>query len=244
MAIFLSQSTDDGDSRLLRIAQTTHADTSDIERLRTELIQKLKRLEYPQPIERSIYRHKKTFYQRLETAEALPALLEPSTLKKIYRCLLIRKIVAEDRRLADKRLSIRQYPLRFHAHLAKEVERHLDQVRSLTQKHKVPDSYLKTYFDVTENRLMHELRLLALSRWPGSRKELLSGRRDEQLTTDEAIFWRLKITLARHPFSSRFLRQLSKLISAPADVKELSNDLALYRAITRRMNKPQRFARN
>src|SRR5438552_13411975 len=78
LAILLSQSIDDGDSRLLRIAQSTHTNTSDIHRLRAELIQKLKRLEYPQPVEGHANQHKKTFYQRLETTGALATLLQPS----------------------------------------------------------------------------------------------------------------------------------------------------------------------
>lgn len=94
---------------------------------------------------------------------------------------------------------------------------------------------MNEYLSVVNREKIRQLRILCLSRWPGSRESLLEEYRDEDLAAAVGIFRLLKERF-QNILSDRFLRRLSQLICARPDANEISNerDEALRRAIERR----------
>ena len=231
LTVFLEQSPDGNQSRLREVAQRIAAQPFDLDRFRTNVVAKLKRFSYPQPPERD--QHKKTFYDHLEVAKSLPVFWRPSNLRKMWDCLLLAQIVAEDRELEEKHLSVEKYPLAFYCDLADELLRHEKSISEIHQKYSVEASWMDNYLSLVLHQGLEPLRIVALSRFPGSRKEVLGGRRSNHTAVQEALFWTLKKCLKNSDLSDRFFQQLSVLISAPDNVKQLDSAEPLREALER-----------
>lgn len=233
LSALLQVDPDHSESRLWRLAQQMSSRPVDLGRFRADVLTKLRRVAYSQP--RDPHRRKYTFYDRIKTAGILPVFLCKSTLRGISEWLMLRDIVRTDRELEDKRLSVERHPLRFHSSMTLELSRHERAVTALMLKHRVEKQWAEEYLSAVGREGMRQLRILCLSRWPGSRESLLGKYRHEEVAAEVGIFDLLKGCVG-HALSDRFLRRLAQLVCAPLDAREISNerDEALRRALERR----------
>jgi hypothetical protein len=232
LTIFL-EAGDADDSRLSRLARQLSRQPVDLNHFREELLNKLKRVPYSQP--RDLDRHKPTFFDRLKVKGALSVVLRTSTLHGIRKWLLLREIISTDRDLERKNLSVDRYSLRFHQVLTSELSRHEKAIIRAISNYKADRRWLDEYLSAVDGEKMRQLRILCLSRWPGSRKALLKKHQKEDVVVEIGIFELLKQLFA-NVLPDRFLRRLTQLVCAPPDVNEISNerDEALRLALTRR----------
>jgi hypothetical protein len=227
-----------GESRLATLAAAAANEPFDVATFRQELLEKLKRVRYPQPEERETGR--KTFYVHLVRALSIETIKGDSTLREIWNCLLIPQIVRRDRRLEEKNLSAVGYPLTFHRKLAREADKRLQEINKLESgfgNTRWMDSYRGRLNHQFRDNIMLDILSKRAKRHPGIRVELLSGQPKKQLghspwnarlAAEVAVYWILRTRL-RRKVSDRFLRQLSLLINSPSDAIE--SDEALRDAI-------------
>ena len=161
--------------------------------------------------------------------------LRASTLHRIRDWLLLRDIIRTDRELECKKLSVERYSLRFHSFLTSELSRHESAIIRAISKYKVDQRWLDEYLSAVDREKMRQLRILCLSRWPGSRKALLQKHQKEDVVAEIGIFELLE-QLFSNVLPNRFRRRLTQLVCAPPDVNKISNerDEALRLALTRR----------
>ena len=230
---FLSDTADDVETRLSLLAQQK-LQAADLERFKSDLLTKLKRVPYSQPRDPS--RHNKTFYDRLEAANALGVILHPETLRSLFECRLLKDIGEADRELEQKGLSVTRHPLKCHSLLISELDRHEKTILAMLETHGISPALMAGHFAQIDREKMRQLRTLSLSRFPGSRKKLFRGRVKETLAAEENTYWTLKTVCTPHRLPDRFLRRLAQLVVAPPDVTEMldEQEIALSRAITRR----------
>jgi len=224
LIIFLNESADDVDSRLWRIAQTCSQQLFDVDRFRADLLAKLKRVPYSEPRDPKDKEALETFYDRLQAHRALSILLRTSTLRDIWRWLLLRETIKTDRELEYRKESAERCPVRFHTSLMTELLRHQRLVRTAIKKYNVDEHQMDTYLTMVNRQCVEHLRVYFLSRFPGSRKSLLGNGLKEALTAQTAVVRLLKLRYHRNPFSERFLRRLAQIICAPSDIREISSD--------------------
>jgi hypothetical protein len=226
---FLSQAEDDG-TRLAILARKLRYQSFDKPSFRDGLIAKLKRITFPQPSEG---RYDVSFYDYLEKRSAVALLLRDSTIEALWNCLLLKKIVDEDRKLDRERQAVTGFPLKFHSIVLDRLINHRDQLVSLMSKYSVNDSSLDDFLDHVNLVGMRQLRILASSRFVGSRKELLRGRVNEDLAAKLAIYKLLRNLYSRDNLSNLFLRQLTGLILAQSNARTLASDGSLQKALAR-----------
>lgn len=224
---------DAADSRLSRLARQLSRQPFDLNHFREELLNKLKRVPYSQP--RDLDRHKYTFFDRLKAKGALSVFFRKSTLHGIRNWLILREIIRTDRDLERKNLSVERYSLHFHQVLTSELTRHEKAIIRAISKYKAERRWLNEYLSAVDEEKMRQLRILCLSRWPGTRKDLLKKHKKEDVVAEVGIFELLK-ELSANVLPDRFLRRLTQLVCASSDVNEISNerDEALRLALTRR----------
>jgi len=205
----------------------------DLNHFRAELLNKLRRVPYSQA--RFPDQHKDTFYERMEAAGALRVFLRTTTLRGIWHWLVLRDSVRTDRELESKHLSMERYPLRFHSFLSKELFRHERAIWAAISEYKVDERWLDDYLSAIVRENMRQLRILCLSKWPGSREPLLGKHREEELVAAVGIFYLLKRCFAG-ALPDRYLRRLTQLVCSPPDAKEISEerDEALEAELKRR----------
>jgi hypothetical protein len=239
---FLADIFEDDESRLASVAtQMVKANQqTDLQPFRDELVAKLQRLQYPQPPERGD-REKTTFHQHLGTSGCLEIVLRPSTLRELRNCLLIPEIMGRDWDLQRQNISAVGYPVPFHRKLYKEAQKRLVEIAALVTKYGETEWMAEHRLQI-EHQFRENIKLVLLStRYTGRRKELMSGQaaakvkrdpRDESLAARVATYWVLRTRLrGNDKMSDRFVRQLSLLIEAKSDVKELGSDEPLRKAI-------------
>jgi hypothetical protein len=242
LSAFLANIFEDDESRLASVTtQTVKANQrTDLQPFCDELVAKLQRLQYPQPPKRT-ERVKRTFYERLKTADCLEIVLRPSTLGELRNCLLIPEIIARDREVEQNNMSAVGYPVPFHRKLYREAEERRLEIAELMTKYGKTEWMTKYRLQV-EHQFRENVKLVLLStRYTGRRKELMSGQaaaklkrdpRDESLAARIAMYWVLRTRLhGNDKMSDQFIRQLTLLIEAKSDVKELGSDEPLRKAI-------------
>lgn len=206
-----------GDSRVAELAARIEAEPFDIRKFRDEIIHKLDRAI---PRNRA-YARRVTFLDRL-TYAALATILEDSTLRELRNCLLIPRIFDRDRELERNYLSAAGSPLPEHRKLYQEAQarmREIEKQAEIDGTTTDTEEYRRLYRQFLDN-----INLLILSkRYPGSRKQLLSGQpvkgltrkpRRKEVAVLVAIFWVLRSRLPSE-VSDRFIHQLAVLISDP-----------------------------
>jgi hypothetical protein len=219
---FLEGMDDVGDTRLAAVAAEEVARGGfDPAKLRHELIQKLKRVKFPSPEEKAIVRP--TFYEYLQNRHCIQRVLDRSTLREIWYCSLIPRIIHRDRKLGRKNLSLIGYPVRFHRRLYREAEENGREIENLIERFGAT-GWMKKYRHHFKRQFHDNVTLFLLSdRYPGNRRELVGSHRKEQLIVKIAVYWTMWTRLHEpHKISNRFLRQLSLLINAPLSVTELN----------------------
>jgi len=232
LTVFLNDA-DEADTRLSRLARQISRQPLDLNLFRAELLDKLHRVPYTQP--RDPNRRKYTFYERMKAIGILSVFLRATTLREIWDWLVLRDSVRTDRELESKHLSVERYPLRFHSLLSDELFRHERKILAAISKYKVNERWLDDYLSAVVTANMRQLRILCLSKWPGSREPLLEKHTEEDVVARIGIFDLLQQCFAK-PLPDRFLHRLTGLICSPPDVKEISHeqDEALRRALERR----------
>ncbi len=196
LPVFLRQSPDDNQSRLWEVAQRAIAAPVDLHQLETDLIAKLKRLSYPQPddfplttqepapssrtgsVQKYVIKprpdqRKKTFYECLEVSGAESVLLCPPMLKELGKCLLLRTIIEEDRKLEQGTISVERHPIAFHKRMMTLLASHEGAIESAQRKYNVDHPWMSEYLSRVAREYWRQARACYLSRYPGSRKELL-----------------------------------------------------------------------
>jgi|HubBroStandDraft_4_1064222.scaffolds.fasta_scaffold202624_1 hypothetical protein len=225
--------------RLAAVALDIAKRPFDAGKFQLEIKNRLQRLRYPQPAERE--KGKETFYQQLQQGNGVRAIFSESTLKEIWNCLLIPRIILRDRELGRKRLSAVGYPVSFHHKLHQEDEKRLQVIEKLVRKYGMT-AWMAEHQRRIEREFHENIDLYLLSqKYAGTRrrKELLSGQaklkrvpRSATLAAEVAVYWVLWTRLhGRKKMSDRFIRQLSLLINAAPDVEGLESDEALRDAI-------------
>ena len=218
-----------GESRLAKVAEQMANVSFDPRQLRAEIRGKLKRLSYPQPPERRT--GLPTFYDRLKRAGAVRTLLSDDTLREVWSCLQIPRIVSRDRELEKRRESVVGRPLKFHLAMLTEMQRHITATEALAREFGAAE-WVESYLEPIRSQFRDNAWLCIQSRWKkGFREELLSGQPksqlehapwDELVAARVALYWILWTRLhEKAEMSDRFLRQLSLLIFAPSDIPEL-----------------------
>lgn len=232
LTVFLNDA-DEADTRLSRLARQISRQPMDLNHFRAELLDKLKRVSYTQP--RFPDQHKYTFYELMKSKRALRVFLRATTLRGVWNWLVLRDIVRTDRELETKKISAERYPLRFHSFLSKELFRHERAILAAISKYKVDERWMDEYLSAVVTENMRQLRILCLSRWPGSREPLLEKHTDEDVVAGIGVFDLLEQRFAKM-LPDRFLRRLTQLVCAPPDRNEISNekDEALRIALLRR----------
>jgi hypothetical protein len=237
---FLNDIFQEDESRLAFVAVQTAEEPFDLEQFRKELTGKLQRLEYPQPPERKDER-KPSFYEHLEGANGTEIVLNASTLQEIWNCLLIPRIIGRDRKLEQENKSVFGYPIPFHRKLYREAEKRLAEIEKLVADCGATE-WMNEYRLQLQRQFRENIKLVLLSRrYTGGRKELLTGQparnleqdpHDESVAAQVAVYWVLWTRLhGKEKMSDRFIRQLSLLVNAPAQVENLRSDEALRFAI-------------
>jgi hypothetical protein len=227
-----------GESRLASLAAAAAKEPFDVVSYRKNLLEKLKRISYPQPSEGKT--GTATFYEYLQRANAIETVLEASTLQEIWRCLLIPQIVSRDRELKENRLAITGKTRKSHLKSASEALRRLDEIDRLEEEFGKSDD-MNRYREPLEKQYRDHSMHALVSRHDGSRVELLSGHQqkirswprekskgpdpwNERLAAEVAVYWILRTRLSQK-VSDRFLRQLSLLINAESDSIQLDEAL-------------------
>jgi hypothetical protein len=243
---FLDRNEDDYETRLDFIARQFAKQPFDVTAFRGELVAKLRRLPYLSP--HSAVAAPKTFYQILSEAGVLKVLLHSDTLRELWKCLLLRKIVARDRELEDKGMAVSGHPLKFHEQEARKIYKDLITIREITARYHAHELTHDLEEKLSQEFRNHiDLALHVRSKYQGSRAELLGGRpkselstepRDEGLASQMATYRTLQPKLQnarteKKGISGIFLCQLSELIGAPPDVQSLNNGESLAKALTR-----------
>jgi hypothetical protein len=222
------------------LARTFAAQQFDEDSFRTELVAKLKRLKY-QPAR--LTGDEKTFHETLSEAGVLNLLLESSTLRELWMCTLLKKIVERDRELEHEKKAVDGQTLRFHSKQARQIRKDLGAIAEIAERYDARDEAEKLSEELHSQFCDHMRILLISTTYRTPRGELLSGRpieelrnkpRDEDRATQLAIYRTLKRKLQTKAAKRRgifdiFLCQLAELIFSPRDVKNLSNGQALYR---------------
>jgi len=219
---FLEGMDDVGDSRLAAVAAEEVARGGfDPAKLRHELVQKLKHVKFPSPEERAIDRP--TFYEYLQNRHCIQRVLERSTLREIWYCSLIPRILDRDRKLERENLSLIGYPVRFHRRLYLEAEENGHEIENLIERFGAT-AWMKKYRHHFKLQFRDNVTLFLLSdRYTGNRRELVGSHRKAQLIVKVTVYWTLWARLhGPHKIPNRFLRQLSLLINAPLSVTELN----------------------
>jgi hypothetical protein len=221
MIIPLEQFFEDNEgTRLAEVARKVFARSFREKRFRAGLLEKLKRI---------LYRDNRgvadqTFYCILEKTQRLNAVLRRSTMRELWHCLLIGKAIEIDLKLQKEHLTAIRTPVEFHREVAYEAMRHVQSLEALLKKYKVKASLIG-HLPYVEKEIRPQLRRVAQSKFPGSRQELLSGRRSASVRTRNAemavqaaiyrvLTNKLQDTEAKKsPISNRFLRQLAQLVA-------------------------------
>jgi hypothetical protein len=236
---FLNTEPDDHDN-LTVLAKRYAAEPFDVDSFRTELVAKLKRLKY-QPAK--LTGNEKTFYDTLAEAGALDVLLQASTLRELWRCMLLKKIAQRDRQLERENKDADGRELRFHTKQASQIWKDLGAIAEIVKRYSARDEAEKLSKKLEAQYRKHVRILLSSKKYRIPRDVLLSGRtrkelrhrpRDEDLATKKAIYRTLKNKLQTQATKRKgvfdiFLCQLAELVWAPHDVKKLSNGGNLYR---------------
>lgn len=240
---FLGQSEFDDDTRLRAVARQYATEQFDADSFWDDLTAKLKGFRYPQPNPGA---DKSTFYEILKNAGLLEVLLHRSTLRELWKCALLEKIVARDRKLESERKAGSGSTLRFHKRMARQILEHLNTIEDIAETYDAQDLTAKLYDRVSRDFRQH-VYLAMHSNHTGSRGELLGGRykkqlavmpRSEELATQIAIYRTLRNRFQntnqdRKGISAIFLCQLSELIAAGPNIKKLSNGENLQKALKR-----------
>lgn len=243
---FLNQKEGDYETRLDFIARQFAAQPFNVTAFRSELIAKLRRLPYLSP--NSVVVAPTTFHQILKKARVLDVLLHPDTLRALWKCLLLKKIVARDRELDEKGLAVSDHPLKFHERMARKSYKDLVAIREIASTNDAHELTRDLEEKLSQEFRKHiDLALHKMPRYQGNRAELLVGRphielstqpRDEERASQMATYRTLlpKLQNARTEklgISGIFLCQLSELIGAPPDAQLLSDGQSLAKALTR-----------
>jgi hypothetical protein len=243
---FLDRNEDDYETRLDFIARQFTKEPFDVAAFRGELVAKLLRLPYLSP--HSAVAAPKTFHQILSDAGVLNVLLHSNTLRELWKCLLLRKIVARDRELEDKGMAVSGHPLKFHEQEARKIYKDLITIREITARYHAHELTHNLEEKLSQEFRNHiDLALHVLPKYQGSRAELLGGRpkselstepRDEGLASQMATYRTLQPKLQnartkKKGISGIFLCQLSELIGARPNVQSLNNGESLAKALNR-----------
>jgi hypothetical protein len=242
---FLGRKEDDYETRLDFIARQFAELPFDEGSFRRELEQKLKTFQYPQPNPRGDAR---TFHDILNSSGVLEILLHSDTLRELWKCLLLKKIIARDRELEKKGLAVSGHPLEFHERIAKQIYEHLGVIRDIAATYDAHELAQGLEEKIGQEFRKHmDIALHKMPKYQGSRAELLGGRSKkelptkswkEELVTQMEIYRTLKPKLQnthteKGGISGIFLCQLSELVSAAPDAVRLKNGQSLWRALGR-----------
>jgi hypothetical protein len=243
---FLGQKEDDYETQLDVIARQFAVQSFNATAFRRELIAKLMRLRYLSP--HADVLAPKTFHQILKEARVLGVLLHRDTLLELWKCLLVKEIVANDRYLKTMGLAVSRHPLKFHQKMATELYKCLLAIQALAATYDAHELTQDLDKKIGQEFRKHiHLALHMKRKYQGSRAELLGGLpskklptdlRDEELASRMAVYRTLQPKLKNtrreaRGISGNFLCQLSELIGAPPGVRLLSNGESLARALTR-----------
>jgi hypothetical protein len=240
-----------GNDRLKTLALQAVEEPFHPESLRIWLIPRLKYFRYPQPHPST---ERKTFFEIVENADVLHVLLLDNTLRRLWRCLLLKKIVADDHKLRRQAVASSGQSLQFHREMARRIQEDLDHIVTIGATYRVKKLTAKLY-DIVERQLQIHKTLASESTTTPTHSELLAGRprgtvrrrpRDEERATQVAIYRVLHARLQtpesrRKGISGIFLCQLSELISRGIGgasflkprVEILSDGKTLWRAVKR-----------
>lgn len=242
---FLNEDEFGRETRLKAIAKTFVAEPFDAETFGKELSARLQRLHYPQPAPSS---EEKTFRDILESAGVLGVLLRPKTLRELWKSILLKKIVEHDRELERTSRWVTGKPLEFYKRMAQGTYADLEQIQQIAETYDAQE-LAQGLCDRISRDFRDYVRVVIQSRRPAldraellagaPRKELLSKPTNEERSSDIAIYRTLQTKLMnprteKKGISSKFLCQLSELVSARPDVTKLSDGDSLYRAAHRR----------
>ena len=240
---FLAESEFDDNTRLRVVARQYATEQFDADSFWRELKAKLEEFRYPQPSPRE---DKSTFYEILKSAGVLDVLSHRDTLRELWKCLLLEKIIARDRELETDRKASSGETLQFHKKEALQILDDLKAIDRIADKYDAR-SLTANFYKKVSRKFRRHVYLAMESRHTGSRAELLGGRskkrlavapRSEELATQVAIYRTLRNRLQstkvkKKRISDIFLCQLSELIAAVPNIKKLSNGENLQKAVKR-----------
>ena len=215
------------------------------ERFRKELIAKLQKFRYPQPAPSP---EERTFHDILKNAGVLGVLLEPKTLRELWKSILLRKIVEHDRELERTGRWSTGKPVEFYKRMARETYKHLEQIQEIAETYDAQGLAEGLYDRVSRDFRNYVRVVIQFGRPSLDRAELLAGAprkelpskpTNEERSSDIAIYRTLETKLMnprtqKKGISAIFTCQLSELVSARPDITGLSNGDSLYRAVHRR----------
>jgi hypothetical protein len=203
-----------------------------VDKFRTALENKLKRLPYPYPQEGPKVR--RTFWEWLSARGAIEAVLEAETLSQIIAGLQLVKVVEVDERLEKERLSGHKLPLKFHRAVIRELKCHGKRIDALQRKYRVPEEWFSQYdFDIGKQEIK-ETMAIAATKWPGSaKKDIMGTGWSTDLEASLRVYQILANRLAGIQVSDRCLRILAVIIASPHDRPRVTPE-ALQRALARR----------
>jgi hypothetical protein len=167
---YLSQSEDDGTSKLDFLAREYAQQPFDAEHFRRELSEKLNRLRYPQP-EREHAGKRKTFAQVLEKAGVLSDLLSDDTLRELWKSQVLKKVFQRSREITERRQSAEGTSLKEDWKRVDAMQRDLKEVERLTGTYELEN--MEQAMEKINRRILDTLRPIMLSKRPGSKRPLI-----------------------------------------------------------------------
>jgi hypothetical protein len=239
---YLDIEDDDADA-LTFLARRFVAEPFDEGAFRTELDEKLKLAKYRPAGPNG---NEETFHKILEEAGVLDELLRTETLRELWKCKLLMRIVRHSRDLENENKAVDGKPLRQLKDDVKQLYGDLRTIEEIAERRKAHKEAENIYQKI-ERDFRGRMRLLLIStKYKGSRSELLSGQsqedrkgpQDEGLASKSAIYRTIRPKLltkktGEKGLSAILLCQLAELIAAPSGVTKLSDGQSLYTSLYR-----------